>query len=97
VSYRPEGRAFIRADADLDGRVSLSDGVFTLKHLFEGGPAPCQEAMDVDRDRRLGLTDALVLLVHLFQSGAAPQPPYPGCGVFESFKGRLPCERSSCR
>jgi hypothetical protein len=96
IGYRPEGRRFIRADADLDGEVTLSDGIAILLHLFAGRPAGCLEALDVNRSREINLTDALHVLIHLFASGMAPHPPYPDCGAFESFKTRLSCERSFC-
>lgn len=73
---------FRRGDADSDGRVTLTDAIFLLNHLFGGGPAPAiPDAADADDSGApLTLTDALRILLHLFQGGAVPPPPYPGAG-----------------
>jgi hypothetical protein len=97
VSYLPEEVAFIRADADLDGDTDVTDAIVILEHLFEGKPAPCEEAMDVDRNLRVDVTDPARVLVYLFGAGYAPEPPFPDCGRFHPFRRRLPCERSFCR
>jgi hypothetical protein len=94
LGYRPEAQAFIRSDTDLDGDIDLTDGVVILLHLFAGGPAPCEEAMDTNRNHLVNMSDAIYVFRHLFAGGAAPQPPYPRCGRLETFSGRFPCERS---
>jgi hypothetical protein len=98
VSWDPDASPrFIRADADVDGDVDLTDGVVVLEHLFRGGEAACLEALDVDRNASVHITDAIIILQHLFRSGAAPQPPYPDCGRFYSLDfPLLSCERSAC-
>jgi hypothetical protein len=96
VSYLPEGRAFIRTDADLDGDTDVTDAIVVLEHLFRGKPGACEDAMDADRSLRVDTTDAAVILLYLFGSGYAPEPPFPDCGRLHAFRPALPCERSSC-
>jgi hypothetical protein len=87
------GQSFIRGNADTEGTINLSDGVFTLNHLFLGGPVPpCLDAADADGNGKLNLSDAVYLFNHLFLGGAPPPAPYPGCGAVE---GTLGCARFS--
>jgi hypothetical protein len=70
---------FRRGDADLDGKVVLTDAVVVLERLFLGGaPLSCLDAADTNDDGRLDLTDPIFLLVYLFQGG--PELPEPGAG-----------------
>jgi hypothetical protein len=87
VSARPmgwrgegQGAPFRRGDADASGLVNITDAIFTLNHLFLGGPAPgCADAADADDDGALQITDAIHLLAGLFLGG--PQPPAPGASA----------------
>ena len=71
-----------RGDANVDGRVDLSDAVFTLGCLFQGAECPrCPDAADTNDDNRVDLSDAVSILDFAFQGG--PPPPTPGpfvCG-----------------
>jgi PKD repeat protein len=73
---------FRRGDADGNGMLELTDGVFVLNFLFLGGPAPtCLEAADADDNGDLELTDGVYDLNYLFLGG--PEPRAPGsmaCG-----------------
>ena len=65
----------------------LSNAVFLLRALFQGGEAPtCQEACDMNDDSLLNVADAVYLLRYLF-SGAAAPPGYvnnePACNDIE--------------
>jgi len=82
VTIGPPQREFIRGDADLEGGVELTDAVYTLNHLFLGGPAlPCADAGDVDDDGVLNITDAVYTLSFLFLGGPPPAAPYPEAGL----------------
>ncbi len=73
---------FIRADANADGKVDLSDAVFVLGYLFLGGakfPA-CEDAADADDSGKVEITDAIYLLGHLFLGTAPPPSPFPEAG-----------------
>ena len=77
----PPSVPFIRGDSDGDGRLNITDGVFTLSHLFLGGVDPlCEDATDADDRGTVELTDAVYLLNHLFLGGSEPPPPYPTPG-----------------
>ena len=63
--------------------INLTDAVFTLNHLFLGGPAPdCADAADADDNGDLEITDAVYTLNFLFLGGAEiPEPAGAECGV----------------
>ena len=72
---------FLRGDANNDEDVDLSDAIYSLNHLFVGGPPfRCQEAADSNGDGAVDVSDASYILDHLFRGGAAPPSPYPECG-----------------
>jgi DNA-binding beta-propeller fold protein YncE len=74
-------RPFIRGESNADGRLDLTDAVFTLLHLFLGGREPsCLKSADTDDSGVVELTDAIRLLRFLFLGGGAPEAPFPGCG-----------------
>jgi len=67
---------FVRGDINGDGGVNLTDSIFLLNHLFQGGPAPsCMKAADVNNDGNVNLTDSIFLLNFLFQGGTIPDAP----------------------
>jgi hypothetical protein len=74
----PSAVPFIRGDANFDGRLNISDPVYTLAFLFTGGESPyCADAADADDSGGHNITDAIATLNHLFL-GAEPLPaPYP--------------------
>lgn len=76
---RPE-RSFRRGDADEDGRVTVSDAVEILRHLFAGASVTCLDALDTDDSGAVTLTDAVHLLEYLFLHGQPPPPPHPHAG-----------------
>jgi hypothetical protein len=73
---------FRRGDSNADGRLDLSDAVFTLGFLFTGGDSPaCRDSADGNDDGQVNISDAISVLNHLFLGG--PEPPAPGkqsCG-----------------
>jgi hypothetical protein len=74
------GVRFVRGDVDASGRINITDAIFLLDWLFQGGPRPpCVDAADVDDDggQRPAITDAIALLLWLFQGGRPPMPPGP--------------------
>ena len=77
----PAGPLFVRADADDNGAVQLTDGIFILNFLFIGGAAPtCGDAADADDNGALQLTDGIFILNFLFLGGAPPSTPGLDCG-----------------
>lgn len=70
-------------DINQDGRLDISDPIFTLRVLFAGGVAdlPCGEDVTAPGNRRLldgnddgsvNITDAIYLLEYLFRAGPEP-------------------------
>jgi hypothetical protein len=58
---------FIRGDCDDDGRVSITDAIFELDHLFRGGERwYCDDACDVNDDGGTNLSDPISILNTLF-------------------------------
>jgi VCBS repeat protein len=90
---------FRRADSNSDGAVDISDAIFTLAYLFQGGQSPdCLEANDANDDTLLDLSDPVFLLECLFLGRGLHQVPAPGaydCGPDAAFQG-LSCDRSIC-
>ena len=70
------GPVFYRADADDNGSVQLTDGIFILNFLFLGGGSPtCFDAADAANNGSVQLTDGIFILNFLFLGGAAPPAP----------------------
>ena len=78
----PELDTFVRGDCNDDGQNDISDAVFSLATLFQGGTAPaCDDACDLNDDGRVNIADVIHGLSGLFSGGPAPNSPYPGCGT----------------
>ena len=77
-----ERSGFRRGDADAQGLINLTDGVFLLNFLFLGGPPPpCIDAADFNDDEILNITDGVALFNWLFLGGSVPPAPGPlNCG-----------------
>lgn len=77
----PVGKTFVRGDSTADGKVDISDSIFTLNFLFLGGiTSSCQDALDADDDGQVNISDPIRCLNYLFLGGPAPPPPYPNPG-----------------
>jgi hypothetical protein len=89
---------FLRADANQDGKVDISDAIFTLDWLFLGGPGPaCRAAASSNGDGAIDIADAIYLLGHLFLGDPSPPAPFPECGPGELETDRqLGCEAGTC-
>jgi hypothetical protein len=74
------GVGFVRSDANANGAIDLSDGIFLFNFLFLGGPAPpCRDAADTNAQGDLNITSGVFLLNFLFLGGPPPPPPFPDC------------------
>jgi hypothetical protein len=82
VTVGGAAESFRRGDADANGVVNITDSIFILNALFQGGTQPaCPDAADTDDNAIVNITDAVFLLDALFRGGT--QPPAPGtlnCG-----------------
>jgi hypothetical protein len=93
----PTGVAFRRGDADDSGGTNISDAVFILRGLFQGGAsARCPDAADVDDSGTANISDAVYLLRLLFQGGAPIPAPGGVCGVDPTADNLGPCGATSC-
>ncbi len=73
---------FMRGDSDGNGHVQLTDTIFLLLFLFQGGPLPgCLDAADGNDSSTLDLADAIFVLTHLFRGGPVIPAPFPDCGT----------------
>ena len=89
------GCGFLRGDADSSGAVNITDGVFVLLALFQGGPATkCPDAADVNDDGKVDISDPVRLLGFLFLGSERPPDPFTGCGV-DSTGDELDCKTFS--
>lgn len=77
--------AQLNGDVNADGRRDLSDGVYLLNFIFQGGPRPlslaCEPAAefhngDVNGDNTIDVSDPISLLRWLFLD---TRPPVEGC------------------
>ncbi len=59
-------------DVDQDARVSLTDAILVLDHLFRGGPRPRQRLADMNLDGRVSIADAVGILRYLFAGESRP-------------------------
>ena len=81
---------FRRALINPDGHLDISDGVWLLNWLFQGGPLPvCMQAADVNDDDHTDISDVIYFLNFLFHGGPQPNEPFVNCGTDE---GDLSCE-----
>ena len=84
---------FLRADANNDTKVSISDAYFTLSFLFSGGQRPeCEETADTNGDGQVNLTDGIATLAFLVMGGDAPAAPFPTPGEHAGPGANLPCD-----
>ncbi len=72
---------FIRGDGNTDSVVDISDVVFILTYLFQGGlDSTCADTIDCNDDGLRDITDPVQLLSYLFDSGVTLPSPSPACG-----------------
>ena len=97
VGVVPSGPQFRRGDADDSRVVNITDVVYILRSLFQGGDMPrCQDAADVDDSGTVSITDAVFLLRSLFQGGDSPPAPGIICGPDPSVDVLPACGAASC-
>lgn len=75
-----EGTLFLRADANLDGAVNISDAIRILGYLFDAQATGCLLAFDANDDDSVDIADAIAVLGYLFGGGPLPAPT-GACGL----------------
>lgn len=69
-------QTWVLADLTDDGEVDLSDLIYFVNYLFQGGPGPTYpEAADVNCDDAVDLSDLIFLVNYLFSGGPTPSCP----------------------
>ncbi|MDO8508743.1 MAG: dockerin type I repeat-containing protein [Nanoarchaeota archaeon] len=90
-----ENNNFIRGDANSDGVLDISDGIFIDNYLYRGGANPsCFRAADANDDGIINTTDSVYLNNYLFSGGPAPKQPYSTCGA-DTTSDELSCNSYS--
>ena len=59
-------------DANVDGKVSVSDVVYLINYLFKGGPEPWCAYSDANGDAKISVSDVVYLINYLFKGGPPP-------------------------
>jgi hypothetical protein len=60
-------------DANVDGKVTVSDVVYLVNFLFKGGPEPWLLYSDANFDRQVTVSDVVYLVNFLFKGGPVPK------------------------
>ena len=93
TTFTPRG-AFIRGDANGDGRFDIADPIATLDFLFHArGAVRCQDAADTDDDGILTITDTIAALQFLFHAQASLKAPGVSYPWFDPTPDSLDCDR----
>ncbi len=75
----PPTCCIVPGDANNDGSFNVGDAVFTIAHVFKGGPAPaCKSAADANHDNAVNVGDAVYSISAVFKGG-----PPPECGQID--------------
>ena len=71
------GEEFSRGDANVDGKMSLSDSLMIRRWLFNGDRPPvCLDAADANDDGQVDLSDQIRIILALFFDGPSLPAPY---------------------
>ncbi|MBN1420302.1 MAG: hypothetical protein JXP34_16095 [Planctomycetes bacterium] len=74
--------AFIRGDANVDGKVDIADPIYTLSYVMGSGIQPrCLNAMDMNDSGAVDIADPCFMLEYLFRSGDPMPSPFPKVGL----------------
>ena len=84
------GSAFLRGDADLNGRLDMGDPIAILLLALHRGKTRCLDAADADDNGRVDLLDAVAVLQAILGRHALP-PPFPRRG-FDPTPDGLGCD-----
>ena len=70
---------YICGDPNNDGRANISDAVYIINYVFNGGTEPIPfEAGEVNCDGRVNISDAVFMINYVFVGGNDPCDTYPG-------------------
>ena len=65
---------FYRGDVNQDGKLNVTDVIYTINYLFKGGPSPVEfkSQGDVNCDGNTNVTDVIYIINYLFKGGVPP-------------------------
>ena len=66
-------------DANMDGKVTVSDVVYLINYLFKGGPEPWKAYSDANGDGKVTVSDVVYLINYLFKGGPPLVDPAAWC------------------
>jgi hypothetical protein len=93
---QPPRVSYLRADANRDGQVDVTDPIQLLGTLFLAQSNECPAALDANADTQVDITDAVHLLNYLYGLGpSAIAAPFPACGPAPP-AGLLKCAFFGC-
>jgi hypothetical protein len=74
--YEGCSSSYVCGDADNNGTHNVADPVYTINHIFKGGPAPVnQDAADANCDGSYNISDAVHSINFIFKGGPPPCCP----------------------
>lgn len=83
-----QGNTYIRSDANMDGRVNITDAITILRHLMgadlsniQGRSPACLDSLDANDDGRVNLADPIFILNFMYLGGLSPPSPFPSVGL----------------
>lgn len=75
----PPALKFLRGDVNHDNKVDISDPVYILTYLFQGGEQPkCEDSADANDDGMVDISDPIKILSYLFTNDQTGEIPLPG-------------------
>jgi len=95
-----ETAEFLRGDSNDDGKLDLSDPIWTIRQVAYGEePTVCRSAADSNDDGSVDISDAVYSIRWLLLGGPRPPAPFPACGVDPTRDGLVcsPGAAISCR
>ena len=88
-------KVFKRGDANMDYNVDISDAIYSLEYLFQGGIEPtCLDAMDANDDGNIDLADSLKMLFYQYTGAFIPPPNKDIASGIDLTADSLNCEIS---
>jgi len=92
----PLPSAFLRGDADGDGRLTVLDALLLIQIVTRAQDPrdDCREALNPDADEGINLADPVYVVRWIFLDGPPPPPPFPAC---EFSSGWCGSSRPGCR
>ena len=96
VKSSPTTLDFLRADANVDGKVNISDPIFVIRYLFVNDrELECADAADMNDDGSVDVADAIFGLTYLFR-GPESGGPFSGNSIGKCGRDTTPDDLPAC-